>query len=68
MTAAALGWNMWKFTPNLCVVFSRNCAIAASSSAVDMVAAARKPKPPAFEVAATSFASATQPIAVCTIG
>jgi len=33
-----------------------------------IVAPARKPKPPALQVAATSRASAIQPIAVCTIG
>ena len=39
-----------------------------SGSAVLIVAAARKPKPPALLVAATSLLSATQPIAVCTTG
>jgi len=49
-------------------VSERTLRISVSSTSAWMVAAARKPKPPALLVAATSFASATQPIAVCTMG
>jgi hypothetical protein len=42
--------------------------MAAVSSGVVIVAAARMPKPPAAEVAAVSRAPDTQPMPVCTMG
>ena len=48
------------------VAFTFVTAVASSSSV--MVADARMPRPPAFEVADTSRAPATQPIPVCTTG
>jgi len=55
-------------TPNGRSVRAFTSAIAASTLPGSMVAPARKPKPPALQVAAVSLASATQPMAVCTMG
>ncbi len=66
--SAAFGWYMWKFTPKGCCVSSFVRRMSRSICSAGIVAPARKPKPPALQVAATSFGSATQPIAVCTTG
>ena len=65
---AAPGWNMWKFTPNGLSVIDRTFSIAGPTSSARMTPAARKPKPPALLVPATSSGVATQPIAVWMIG
>ena len=66
--SAALGWYMWKLTPKGWSVSSLTRSRSRSISRGGMVAPARKPKPPALQLAATSLGSATQPIAVCTMG
>ena len=66
--SAAPGWNMWKFTPNGLSVSSRTRRMAGPTSSAGKVAAARKPKAPALQDAATSSGRATQPMAVCTMG
>jgi hypothetical protein len=55
-------------TPNGRSVASLTFAIAVASSSMVIVADARIPRPPAFAVADTSRAPATQPIPVCTTG
>jgi len=66
--AAALGWYMWKFTPKGASVSSFTRSRSRSISAGGMVAPARNPKAPAPLLAATRPGSATQPMAVCTMG
>ena len=66
--SAALGWYMWKLTPKGLSVSSFTRRMSRSISAGGMVAPARKPKAPALQLPATRFGSATQPIAVCTMG
>ncbi|MNN71566.1 hypothetical protein D3C81_1875180 [compost metagenome] len=67
--SAAFSWNMWKLRPKLRLpVAAMIRSISLRVCALFRVAAARKPKPPARVVPITRLASATQPMAVCTIG
>src|SRR5262245_31570967 len=68
MRSARSGWSGRTLTPNGAPVRSLTRPMAAASSSIVMVTAARMPNPPASLVAAVSEAPETQPMPVWTTG